>query len=84
MPDEMTERHLAIALRLIEEAERRIAEQRERIRRFREAGHDTVRSEKFLELLLPTFRLMNDHRSLLERERRADAGTVLTRQRDPL
>ena len=60
--------HFALANRHLVEADERIAGQRHRIERLRQAGGDTRVSEEFLRLLLETRELMLDHQKLLERE----------------
>ena len=60
--------HLALAKRHVMEADERIAGQRHRIERLRQAGHDTGPSEDLLLILLETRKLMVGHQELLERE----------------
>jgi hypothetical protein len=60
--------HFALANRHMLEADERIASQRQRIERRRQAGHDTGDSEELLGLLLETRELMAAHQKLLERE----------------
>jgi hypothetical protein len=58
--------HFALANRHLIEADQRIADQRLRIERLLQAGHDTGASESFLRLLLETRQIMLAHRNLLE------------------
>ena len=60
--------HFALANRHVAEADERIAGQRHRIERLRQAGCDAGASEDLLRLLLETRELMLDHQKLLERE----------------
>jgi hypothetical protein len=60
--------HFALANRHLVEADERIAGQRHRIERQRQAGGDTRASEDFLRLLLELRELMLSHQKLLERE----------------
>lgn len=60
--------HLALANRHVVEADERIAGQRHRIERLRQAGCDTGRLEDLLRHLLRTRELMLAHQKLLERE----------------
>jgi hypothetical protein len=60
--------HFALANRHVVEADERIAGQRERIERLRQAGRDTGPSEDLLRILLETRKLMLAHQELLERE----------------
>jgi hypothetical protein len=60
--------HFALANRHLVEADERIADQRLRIERLRQAGRDTGASEHFLRLLLETRELMLAHQNLLERD----------------
>ena len=57
-----------MANRHVAEADERIAGQRQRIERLRQAGGDTTRSEELLGQLLRTRELMVAHQKLLERE----------------
>jgi hypothetical protein len=58
----------ALANRHLIEADQRIADQRLRIERLLQAGHDTGASENFLRLLLETRQAMLVHRNLPELE----------------
>ena len=60
--------HFALANRHLVEADERIAGQRHRIERLRQAGGDTTASEDLLRHLLHTRELMVAHQKLLERE----------------
>ena len=60
--------HFALANRHVVEADERIAGQRHRIERLRQAGRDTGASEDLLRILLETRKLMQAHQELLERE----------------
>ena len=60
--------HFALANRHVVEADERIAGQRHRIERLRQAGRDTGASEDLLHVLLETRELMVAHQELLERE----------------
>ena len=60
--------HFALANRHVVEADERIAGQRQRIERLRQAGRDTGASENLLRILLETRKLMQAHQELLERE----------------
>jgi len=68
MPDEMIHRHFAIAVRHAKEGERRVAEQLQRIQTLRHAGLDTATSQEFLDVLVASLKLMNQHLALLTRE----------------
>jgi hypothetical protein len=60
--------HFALANRHVVEADERIAGQRQRIERLRQAGRDTDASEDLLRILLETRKLMLAHQQMLERE----------------
>jgi hypothetical protein len=60
--------HFALANRHVVEADERVAGQRHRIERLRQAGHDAAASEDLLLILLETRKLMLAHQELLERE----------------
>ena len=69
MPNEMIDRHFAIAVRHAKAGECRVAEQLQRVQALRHAGLDTARSQEFLDFLVASLKLMNDHLALLTRER---------------
>jgi hypothetical protein len=58
--------HLALALRHIELAERRIFDQRTLIEHMAKRGLDTKMAETLLETMLNTLERMHDHRQLIE------------------
>jgi hypothetical protein len=60
--------HFALANRHMLEADERIASQRQRIERQRQAGRDTGDSEDLLRVMLKSRELMLAHQKLLERE----------------
>jgi hypothetical protein len=60
--------HFALANHHMLEADERIAAQRQRIERRRQAGYDTGDSEDLLRYLLKTRELMSSHQEQLERE----------------
>ena len=61
-------KHFALANRHMLEADERIAGQRHRIERLRQAGHDTAASEDLLRVFLKTRELMAAHQRILEGE----------------
>jgi len=65
----MIDRHFAIAVRHAEAGERRVVEQRQRVQALRHAGVSTAISQEFLDVLVASLKLMNDHLALLTRER---------------
>jgi len=71
MPKEMIDRHFAIAVRHAKAGERRVLEQRQRVQTLRHAGLDSAGSQEFLDILVASLKLMNDHIALLKRERAA-------------
>ena len=60
--------HFALANRHLMEADGRIADQRHRVERLRQAGRNTGAPDDLLRLLIETRELMSAHQKLLERE----------------
>ena len=60
--------YLALANRHVVESDERIAAQRERVERQRQAGHDVRHSQELLRVLLEGHKLLVAHQKELERE----------------
>jgi len=73
MDQARTREHLAEADNKIEKAEKRIADQRERIAELSADGHTTAEAEKLLSTYLDVFEAMVEHRKTILDELAKDA-----------
>jgi hypothetical protein len=75
---------LRLTERLIDEAQRRIAEQRDCIARLRANGSDTARDEQMLEAFETNLRLFEENRQLLIEEHKVRMSRTLATHEEAL